>query len=151
MSETTIRRFRIHRPVLAGTAVAGLFAMYVFQDAGLLTHWLPESPSDRLVLSKVFRFLVNDLLMLGLIVSLFPGRGHVQVAVAVQVFGAVFLLTPYLVLKVVYHAGDGPLVSFLHRLVVNPMLMFLLIPGFYFYDHPRRDVNDAPDGNPSPN
>ena len=138
MSDQGSRRLVVHRPVLAVLAVAGLAAMYVFQDAGVLSAWLPESAGARFVITKVLRFLVNDLLMLGLILSLFPGRGQLQVAVAVQMFGALFLLTPYLILKVVYHAGDGPLISFLHRLVINPMLMLLLIPGFYFYEHPAQ-------------
>lgn len=128
----------LHRPWLTFSAMAGLAAMYVFQDAGLISQWLPEAAAGRFVVSKVLRFLVNDLLMLALVISLFPGRGHVQVAVAVQILGALFLLVPYLVLKVVYHAGDGPLISFLHRLVVNPMLMLLLIPGFYLYQQQSR-------------
>lgn len=139
MSQKESRRPVVHYPVLAFLALTGLAAMYVFQDVGLFATWLPESSSFRFVFSKVLRFLVNDLLMLGLILSIYPKRGHLQVAVAVQIFGALFLLTPYLVLKVVYHVGDGPLISFLHRLVINPMLMLLLIPGFYFYEQPGAD------------
>ena len=50
----------------------------------------------------------------------------------VQLAGLVFILVPYLVLKLGFDAGNGPLVSFLHRLVLNPTLLLLLIPAFYY-------------------
>ena len=122
------------RRLLSIVAVTGLASVYIFQDAGWFTSLLPADPASAFLAAKSFRFVVNDLLALLLIWSLFPTRGHLMAALVVQLAGLVFLLIPYLILKLHFHAGDGPLVSFLHRLVLNPTLLLLLIPAFYFLD-----------------
>ena len=131
MKINTVSKKRI---MLACFCCMGLASVYLFQDAGLGESLLPSDPDRQFIVVKTFRFLVNDLLAIGLIWSLFPTRGHLLAALVVQVFGLVFILIPYLYLKLGLGLGDGPLVSFLHRLVLNPTLLLLLIPGFWIYD-----------------
>ena len=69
--------------------------------------------------------------MIGLIFAIFYKRKYVWFAFGVQVFGFLVVLIPYFVLKLYFHAGNGPMVSFLHRLILNPTLMVLLIPAFW--------------------
>jgi exosortase F-associated protein len=69
--------------------------------------------------------------MIGLIYALFNRKQFILFAFLVQAFGLVFILTPYFILKLYFHAGNGPLISFLHRLILNPTLMILLIPAFW--------------------
>jgi exosortase F-associated protein len=78
--------------------------------------------------------LINDFLLVGIIYSLFEHRKYVIFALWVQVAGLVFILFPYFLLKLVWGLGNGPLISFLHRLVVNPILLLLLIPSFYLLE-----------------
>jgi exosortase F-associated protein len=66
-----------------------------------------------------------------LIYGLFQERKYVLFAIGVQLAGLLFVLLPYFILKFQYPAYNGPLISFLHRLVLNPLLMLLLIPAFY--------------------
>ena len=82
--------------------------------------------------AKTIRFLLNDLLMILLIYGLFFKRKYTLFAFYVQIFGVVFLLIPYLVLKSQYITYNGPLISYLHRLIVNPLLMLLLIPALIY-------------------
>lgn len=119
------------RLILGLICCAGLASVYVFQDVGVGKQFLPADADMRFIVVKSFRFLVNDFLAIGLIWSLFPTRGHLLAALVVQLFGLIFFLLPYLYLKVGMGLGNGPLVSFLHRLVLNPTLLLLLIPAFW--------------------
>jgi exosortase F-associated protein len=106
-----------------------LFFMFQRNDmAGLLGI---ENQTSAFIVSKTIRFIVNDVLMIGVIYALFGQKRFVYFALVVQVAGIVFLLIPYFILKLYFHADNGPLVSFLHRLVLNPTLMMLLIPAFW--------------------
>ncbi len=122
---------RATRILLALISLSGLLAFFVFQDIGLIDPLLPEDLNLRFIVVKSLRFVVNDLLALGLVMAFFPGRGYFLVTVLVQLFGLVFVLIPYLILKVHFGLDNGPLVSFLHRLVLNPVLVLLLLPAFY--------------------
>ena len=126
--DTTLRRLTLL------LSVAGLAGVYLFQDAGWVRALRPADAETGFLVAKSCRFLLNDTFTLLLIWSLFPTRGHLMAALVVQLAGLVFLLVPYLILKLHFHAGNGPLVSFLHRLVLNPTLLLLLIPAFYFLD-----------------
>lgn len=111
----------------------GLASVYIFQDMGIGAGLLPHDPDWRFVVVKSFRFFLNDLLAIGLILSIFPGRGYLLAALAVQLFGLIFFLIPYFILKIGFGFGNGPLISFLHRLILNPTLLLLLIPAFWIY------------------
>ncbi|WP_425401996.1 exosortase F system-associated membrane protein [Fulvivirga imtechensis] len=85
------------------------------------------------IAGRSFRFIVNDLLMILLIYGLYMKRKYVIFAFYLQLIGIILILIPYLVIK--YNTPyNGPLVSFLHRLVINPLLMVLLIPAFFYQE-----------------
>ena len=108
-----------------------LILFFLFQQFNFANLLEIQNTTAQFVFNKSFRFLLNDVLMIGLIFALFNNKQFVWFAFFVQVFGLVFILTPYLILKLYYHTGNGPLVSFLHRLILNPTLMVLLIPAFW--------------------
>lgn len=76
--------------------------------------------------------MVNDFLAIGLIYALFPEKKFVVFAFWVQLTGLIFLLLPYFLLKLQYPNYNGPLINFLHRIILNPTLILLLIPAFYW-------------------
>ncbi|MFN4947014.1 MAG: exosortase F system-associated membrane protein, partial [Chryseotalea sp.] len=78
------------------------------------------------------RFIANDFLAIGLVYALFPERKYVLFAFWVQLAGLVFLLLPYFLLKLHYPSYNGPLINFLHRIILNPTLILLIIPAFYW-------------------
>jgi exosortase F-associated protein len=113
--------------------LAGLMLVFLFQRvdiAGALD--LASSNVYRFIINRTFRFIVNDSLAVGLIFALFGERKYVIFAIAVQLFGMVVFLIPYFILKLNFPSYNGPLISFLHRLVLNPTLVLLLIPAFYY-------------------
>ena len=110
-----------------------LLCFYIFQKNILgLLEFQELSKNSIFVLKKIVRFLINDFLMIGVIYGIFKTKDAIKVALIVQLFGFVFLLTPYILIKLYIGGYNGPLVSFLHRLVLNPLLLILLIPALYF-------------------
>lgn len=91
----------------------------------------------RFILNRSIRFVLNDVLAIGLIFALFYERKYVIFAMVAQLMGMFLFLIPYFILKVNYPGYNGPLISFLHRLILNPTLLLLLIPAFYFQKQSR--------------
>jgi exosortase F-associated protein len=120
------------RWIVGVLCVLGLFATYLFQRTDVAGWMWIEQPDVKFVVNKTLRFLINDFLVIGLLYALFYERKYVIFSIWVQVAGLVFILIPFFLLKLVWHTGNGPLVSFLHRLTINPILLLLLIPAFYF-------------------
>ena len=113
-------------------SVLGLVFVFIFQrwDIGALVGI--ETHINRFLLNRTIRFLLNDAFTIGLIYALFAERKYVIFSLYVQLAGVIFFLAPYFVLKVYFPTYNGPLISFLHRLILNPTLLMLLIPAFYY-------------------
>ena len=92
---------------------------------------VPQIDTWKLVFSKAFRYLLNDVLGLMVIWGLFQNRTYLQFAVYVFLFGFFILLPIYLVLVTNFYVEARPFLNHLHRVVLNPVLMMLLIPAFY--------------------
>ena len=112
--------------------IGGLVAVFLFQRTDIAGLIGVDSNINRFLLNRTIRFLLNDALTIGLIYALFVERKYVIFAVYVQLAGVVLFLLPYFVLKIYFPSYNGPLISFLHRLIVNPTLLLLLIPAFYY-------------------
>lgn len=113
--------------------VTGLLAVYLFQRqiqaCFEISGW---SNYATFASGKITRFLLNDLFVILMIHALFPPRKYLYLALFVQLCGTLFILIPYLIIKHSFPAYNGPLISFLHRLVLNPLLLLLLIPAFFY-------------------
>ena len=81
--------------------------------------------------NKTLRFLLNDLLTIAIIYGIFYERKFVVVAFLVQLFGLLILLPSYLSIKFFSPGYNGPMINFLHRLTLNPLILLMLIPLFY--------------------
>ncbi len=128
--------------------VIGLFLTYFFQDylniyEGLLGtgHWkMPYTGTDYLdkghekafVFNKILRYLLNDLFSISLIHGFFLNKSYTKMAFALMGIGLFFLLPIYLYLYLSALPGLSSLLSHLHRLILNPVLMMLLIPALYY-------------------
>jgi exosortase F-associated protein len=117
--------------------------MYLFQryDFSLLLG--SYSPNTRFVLNKSLRFIANDLACLVLIGTIFNKSRYLRLS-SVFFVGEMFLLLPvYFILKLSME-GDSeissPLLSQLHRMIVNPLLMIVLMMGFFYQDHFSKKV-----------
>lgn len=114
-------------------STVGLILVFLFQrwDSAAFLG-IEGSKLAHFLVNRSFRFLLNDALTIGLIYALFGEKKYVMFALLVQLAGMVLFLVPYFIIKLNYPSYNGPLISFLHRLILNPTLLLLLIPAFYY-------------------
>ena len=122
-----------NRIVVGVLSIVGLVGVFLFQrtDVAALLE-LGEKDIHRFLINRTIRFLLNDGFAIGLIFALFKERKYVIFSLYVQLVGILVFLIPYFILKLYYPAYNGPLISFLHRIILNPTLLMLLIPAFYY-------------------
>lgn len=124
----------------------GLFTIYLFQDyldfySLLSLKWpskLDYSPQAQnvdvipFVINKVFRYIFNDLFAICIIYGFFKEKKYMSFSFFVMIFGMVILLPTYIVFFLHRPEGFSSMISHLHRIVMNPVLMMLLIPAFFY-------------------
>lgn len=124
----------------AGIAAAGVFilaAVYLFQrfDYSSLVAGGSWHPNAVFIFNRTVRLILNDVACMLLIFAIFQRRQYLVVAFYVFLFELFILLPGYFAVKLSLE-GDSeissPLLSFVHRLIVNPMLMVVLMGGFFY-------------------
>ena len=127
--------------LIAGSLLL-LAGMYLFQQFNFLGAVIKAVKSQfqpvpyfTFVFNKTLRLLVNDGACMVLIYALFKKKAYIKVAGLVLLAELLVLLPLYFVLKYIWE-GDSeissPLLSQLHRLIINPTLMIILIVAFYY-------------------
>lgn len=133
----------MNKRIIIGVSILVLIAVYVLQRfsyAHALNSLLPDSlqivnPNSVFIINKTVRLILNDAASVCLIYALFPGRNYLRVAFYLLLVELFVILPIYFVIKLNLE-GDSeissPLLSQIHRLIVNPLLMFLLMFGFLY-------------------
>lgn len=131
------------RSILIGGALLVLVLVFVFQRfnyAVVLTSCLPEGfrvtgPYTVFVVNKTIRLVLNDVACMVLIYAWFKERKYLTLSFYLFLVEVFLLLPAYFIVKLTLE-GDSeissPLLSQIHRLIVNPLLMFLLMVGFVY-------------------
>lgn len=120
-----------------------LVAVYVFQRVNLaiLVGFNTANPNVVFIANRTVRMLLNDIACFLLIYAIFQERKYLKVAFWVFLAELMIILPAYLMLKLRLE-GDSeissPLLSQIHRLIVNPTLMMVLIAGFLYQKYFRR-------------
>ena len=139
-----------HKPIIPSPKYAlvlpsllALAAVYLFQQFDFLhfftslftTDPTNPHPYTTFIFNKTLRFFLNDTLMVVIIWALFQDKAYLRLAIYIELFGLFVLLPVYFTLKLTLE-GDSeissPLLSFIHRLIINPTLLILLIPAIYY-------------------
>ncbi|MDX5324836.1 MAG: exosortase F system-associated protein [Bacteroidota bacterium] len=120
----------------------GLGLVYIFQDELFYQppftdpysrlYDIEAMDKGRFVMSKLVRYFLNDSFALFIIVGLFRRRKYIRFAMLVFLFGFVVLVPIYLILTIYFYGPFASYLNHIHRLVMNPVLMMLLIPAFYY-------------------
>lgn len=138
------------RILLLAISILGLATIYLFQHFNYLnffTELFNGDPKDYhpnfvFAFNRITRFVFNDLLAILLIYVIFTNRKYVILGFLVQLFGLFIILPVYLYFKLTFE-GDSeissPLLSFIHRIIINPILVLLLIPAFLYQQ--QKDKN----------
>ena len=131
-------KHRSTRWILGGLAFGLLAAMYLFQRYDFSLVLGSFSPNTKFVLNKSLRFIVNDVACLALIAVIFNKVSYLRLS-SVFFLGEMFILLPlYFIVKLSTEGNSeisSPLLSHFHRMIVNPLLMIVLMMGFFFQDH----------------
>jgi hypothetical protein len=119
--------------LVIGAGLLALALVYVFQRTNygqLLFEAFSIAPNENFifVINKLLRLLANDLICFFMIYSIFKEKDYRQVAIFVFMVELFVILPIYLLLKLSLEGTSeisSPLLSFIHRLIVNPTLMIL--------------------------
>jgi len=136
---TTFKKssFSLVRIIQIGIAVSGLIIVFLFQQTDII-YVVTQQHQDSFLqfsVNRAMRLLLNDIFMLMLIAAWFMDKSITKLALVIQLFDFFILLPLYLFFKLTLEGTSeisSPFLSQFHRLIVNPTLMILLIPGVYF-------------------
>lgn len=132
----SIESWKLRAFLLVG-ALTILVLVFLYQHFNYIEFLLGtrvEAWDKRIVFSinKSIRFFINDSMTVVVIYAFFYERKYVLFAIFVQLLGLFVLLPTYLVAKWYYPGYNGPMINYLHRLTLNPILLMLLIPVLLF-------------------
>jgi exosortase F-associated protein len=138
------------RILLVVFSILTLAVIYVFQQFnflfflnGLVGEPISFSGNIVFIFNKTLRLILNDLTCLVLIHSLFQDKKYLNVAFIVFLLEMLVLLPIYFIMKLTFEGNtelSSPLLSQIHRLIVNPMLMILLIISFFYQRQKANNV-----------
>jgi exosortase F-associated protein len=131
------RKRRVLLILISITALVIVFIGQRFDYSLLFSDSL--NSTYQFIINRTIRFLINDNLVLLLIYGLFYDKRYVKFGLTVEAVGFSFLLIPYFILRF-YTDIDHMYISFIHRLIINPTLMVLLIPAIYIQ---RSKINQS--------
>jgi exosortase F-associated protein len=127
-----MQRKNLDRWVIGIGCILGLAGVYLFQRLDVAGSLGVTVTMNKFLINRTIRFFLNDAFMIGLIYAIFVERKYVVFALWVQLAGIILFLIPYFVFKLYYPSYNGPMINYLHRLILNPTLLLLLIPAFYY-------------------
>lgn len=124
---------------LAGIIILGI--VYIFQRANVGGVFGGMDTTVTFIVNRTARLILNDFACFLIIYAVFKERKYLKIAFWVFLVELCVLLPVYLGIKLSLEGTSeisSPLLSQVHRLIVNPMLMVLLIAGFLYQRFFRR-------------
>ncbi len=131
------------RYMLLGFALLALVLIYLFQRvsyANIFNSILPQALEIKnanaiFIFNRTGRLILNDTACMVIIWALFQQTKFLKAAFLVFLVELLIILPLYFTIKLSLE-GDSelssPFLSQIHRLIVNPLLMFLLMIGFLY-------------------
>lgn len=93
---------------------------------------LPDFEGFKLLLNLFLRYLANTLLSISIIYLLFQNKMHVKIALFLYLILFVVLIIVFSFLVFGLDKPDYLLLFYVRRFLIQPILLLLLIPAFYF-------------------
>lgn len=127
------------RVLLVVLGVTILVIVYLFQRTGFFVLSGQDfGPNTVFILNRYIRLTLNDIACLLVIYAFFREGNYIKLAFWVFLLEFFIFLPLYLTIKLNLEGPSeisSPLLSQVHRLFVNPMLMILLMGGFLYQKH----------------
>jgi exosortase F-associated protein len=93
----------------------------------------PRREVAKLVLYTTFRFLLNTLASLGILFLIFKDKTIIKFSVLIYVVAYILLLIPFLYFVINPKQEDYYLFFNIRRFLIQPILLILLLPAFYYH------------------
>lgn len=98
---------------------------YLYQD-------FPEYDSIQLYLNLIFRYILNTLISLAILKILFHKKAYLKLALAFYSVSLVLLLIAFSLAINFTDFTDYQYLFYIRRFLIQPLLLLLLIPAFYY-------------------
>lgn len=137
-SLANISKLKVFLVLLSAIVLISVYLLQRFNYAGVLAYILSTEMVNHnveFIINRTLRLIINDLAVILLLYALFNDKGLLKLAFSIQFFEILVILPIYFYLKLLSEGPSeisSPLLSFIHRIVVNPIIMLLLIPAFWF-------------------
>ncbi len=93
----------------------------------------PRREILKLTLYTTLRYAINSLLSLGVMYLFFNDRNMIRFAALLFILAYLFLLMPFLYFVINPRQEDYYLFFNVRRFLIQPLLLLIFIPAFYYY------------------
>ena len=93
----------------------------------------PRREIAKLVLNTTFRFVLNSLISLGVLYLVFKDKSIIKFSALIYGLAYALLLIPFLYFVVNPKQEDYYLFFNIRRFLIQPIILILLLPAFYYY------------------
>lgn len=93
----------------------------------------PRRETFKLVLNTSFRFLLNSLISFGVLYVVFKSKSVVKFSVIIYGCSYLFLLAAFLFFVINPRQEDYYLFFNLRRFLIQPIILLVLLPAFYYH------------------
>lgn len=102
-----------------------------FFKGSVSEQFYPEINELKLFLNLFLRYVLNTILSLIIIYSLFKNKDFVKLASAIYIIFFVALLV-LLAIAIKFFSDQYMLLFYIRRFMIQPLFLLLFVPGFYF-------------------
>jgi len=101
---------------------------------------LPQMETGKLFLHLFFRYLLNTILSLAIIYTIFKNVELVKFSAVLYVIFFIFLIAAFF-LTLEFYANNKMLIFYIRRFLIQPLFLLLFIPAFYFQERAAKKNN----------
>lgn len=94
---------------------------------------LPQINVPKLILNLILRYGIHMVLSIAVLWAIFMERGILKFSMILYILIFITLLSVFWYEVKHYEIGNYGLLFFVRRLLTQPVLIIILIPGFYYY------------------
>jgi len=105
------------------------------------TNSLPEFRVGLYILSIAFRYILNAAIGLAIIYVAFKSINHIQFAAFIFASALIILLI-LLSYSIYWQQENHTLLIYARRILMHPILLFVLLPALYFQDQIQKKKSD---------
>lgn len=131
------------RLAIIGIGAVGLILMYTLQRQlfydplqdfvyNSVIDNRPQIDAVKFIAGKVVRYVLNDVFAIFILMGIFADKKYLRLAVGVFLFGLVVMLPIYFIAVFYFLPEVFSFLNHIHRLILNPVLMLMLIPAIYY-------------------